>query len=181
MSKKHFFCFDFLLPLAGIVLIGRFLAQRFDGALFHRVDSIRAFGIGIWFAHSELRATLWDYSWIVFAFIPAAIWLVWCRINLEHDYLQNRRKLDRPIFKFFQALLGWIEGGGQGPGQRPGGPGLGFPGSGAEGNRSGSDLEKRLAQSHDHIHRLEAELAALRAQSQAEWPDDVMPPARRQG
>src|SRR5256885_1941577 len=111
MSKKHFFLFDFLLPLAGIFFIGRFLAQRFDGALFHRVDSMRAFGIGFWFAHSELRATLWDYSWIVFAFTPAAIWLVWCRITLEQDYLQNRRRLDRPIFKFFQALLGWIEGG----------------------------------------------------------------------
>jgi len=179
MSKKHFFLFDFLLPLAGIVLIGRFLAQRFDGALFHRIDSIRAFGIGIGFTHSELRATLWDYSWIVFAFIPAAIWLVWCRINLEHDYLQNRRRLDRPIFKFFQALLGWIEGGRGAGGQMPAGYRQGFPG--AEADRSGSDLEKRLAQSHDHIHRLEAELAALRAQSQAEWPDDVMPPARREG
>lgn len=165
MSKKHFFLFDFLLPLAGIALIGRFLAQRFDGALFHRVDSLRAFGIGFWFAHSELRATLWDYSWMVFALFPAALWLVWCRINLEYDYLQGR-KLDRPIFKFFQALFRWIEGV----------SGQGAPGAA---RLPGPELEKRLAQSHDHIHRLEAELAALRAESQAEWPDDVMPPARQ--
>jgi hypothetical protein len=174
MSKKHFFLFDFLLPLAGIALIGRFLAQRFDGALFHSVDTLRAFGIGFWFAHSDLRATLWDYSWIVFALFPAALWLVWCRINLEYDYVQRGRKLDRPIFKFFQALVGWIEGtAGQGPGDRRSG------GQGFAGHLPGPELEKRLAQSHDHIHRLEAELAALRSDSRGEWPDDVMPPARR--
>jgi len=166
MSKKHFLLFDFLLPLAGIALLGRFLAQRFDGALFHAVDSLRAFGIGFWFAHSDLRGTLWDSSWMVFALIPAALWLVWWRINLEYDYMQHGRRLDRPIFKFFRALFRWIEGADGGS-------------SGVAATRAGGELERRLAQSHDHIHRLEAELAALRAQSQAEWSDDVMPPARQ--
>lgn len=161
MSKKHFFIFDLLLPLAAILLIGRFLADRFDGALFHRIDSLKAFGLGFRFAHSELRATLWDWSGLVFALLPAAAWLVWVRINLEHDHVQHRRKLDRPIFKFFQALSRWIEGGG-------------------EGKRERMALEGRLAQAHDEIRRLEAELAAQRAQARSEWPDDVMPPARRQ-
>ena len=166
MSKKHFFLYDFLLPLVGILLIGNFLAERFDGVLFHRLDSIKAFGLGFVFSHSELRAGLLRYAWLIFALIPAAAWMVWVRINLEYDYLQNRRRLDRPIFKFFQALSVWIEDGGRA-------------------KREQNALEGRLAQAHDHIHRIEAELAAARAESRtrarAEWPDDVMPPARRQG
>ena len=47
MSRKHFLLYDFLLPLAVILLIGRFLADRFDGALFHRIDSIKAFGLDV--------------------------------------------------------------------------------------------------------------------------------------
>jgi hypothetical protein len=160
MGKRHFFLYDFLLPLAGILAIGRFLADRFDTALFRSVDSIRAFGLGYAFAHSDLRLALWRYSWLVFALIPAAAWMVWVRINLEYDFLQRRRRLDRPVFKFFQALGRWIEGG-------------------DEVKRVRMELEGRLARAHDQIHRLEAELSAARARSRAEWPDDVMPPARR--
>jgi hypothetical protein len=162
MSKKHFLLYDFLLPLAGILLLGNFLSERFDGVLFHRLDSIRAFGLGFLFSHSELRADLLRSSWMVFALIPAAAWMVWIRINLEYDYVQGNRRLDRPIFKFFQALSLWIEDGGQAKRER-------------------QALEIRLAQAHDHIHRVEAELSAARAPSRSEWPDDVMPPARRLG
>jgi hypothetical protein len=162
MSKKHFLLYDFLLPLAGILFLGSFLSERFAGVLFHRLDSIRAFGVGFVFAHSELRATLLHSSWLIFALIPAAAWMVWVRINLEYDYLQRGRRLDRPIFKFFQALSLWIEAGGPA-------------------KREQQALEVRLAQAHDHIHRIEAELSAARAPSRSEWPDDVMPPARRQG
>jgi hypothetical protein len=164
MSKKHFLLYDFLLPLAGILLIGSFLSERFDGGLFHRLDSIKAFGLGFVFSHSELRATLLRSSWLIFASIPAAAWMVWVRINLEFDYLQQRRRIDRPIFNFFQALSLWIEDGGQAKRER-------------------QALEVRLAQAHDHIHRIEAELSAARTRprSRSEWPDDVMPPARRQG
>src|SRR4051812_35714366 len=112
MSKKHFLLYDFLLPLVGIVLLGNFLSARFDGVLFHRLDSIRAFGLGFLFSHSELRANLLRSSWMIFALIPAAAWMVWIRINLEYDYVQLGRRLDRPIFKFFQALSLWIEAGG---------------------------------------------------------------------
>jgi hypothetical protein len=162
MSKKHFLLYDFLLPLAGILLIGNFLSERFDGALFHRLDSIRAFGLGFVFSHSELRATLLRSSGLIFALIPAAAWMVWVRINLEYDYVHMGRRLDRPIFKFFQAFSDWIEAGGAAKRER-------------------QALEVRLAQAHDHIHRLDAELSTARARSRSEWPDDVMPPARRQG
>jgi hypothetical protein len=110
MTKKHFFLYDFLLPLAGILAAGRFLSDSFDTGLFHSLDKIKAFGFGAWFGHSPLRATLWDFSWLAFAFFPALLWLVWVRINLEQDWVNMRRRLDRPIFTFFKGLGRWIEG-----------------------------------------------------------------------
>lgn len=162
MGKKHFFLYDFLIPLAGIVLIGHWFSDRFDSVLFRKVDAIRAFGLGEWFGHSALRATLWEYSWAIFAVAPALAWMVWVRINLEYDWIERRRKLDRPIYKFFAGFFRWIEDGGEMQRQR-------------------QAFEFRLAQAHDHIHRLDAELAAYKAQeaAEAEWPDDVMPPARQ--
>ena len=140
MSKKHCILYDFLLPLAGVLLIGRFLAGCFDDAIFGRVDSIKAFGLGFGFAHSELRSILREFSWLVFAAIPAAGWMVWVRINLEYDPVRGRT-LDRPVFEFFRALARWIE-------------------SGKEGIEDG--------------------LTSLRTQARTEWPDDAMPPPRRQ-
>lgn len=160
MSKKHFFLYDFLLPLAGILALGRYFSDRFDSVFFQRLDVIKAFGIGVWFSHSPLRETLWTYSWLCFAVAPALAWLVWVRINLEYDWINHGRRLDRPIFNFFQGIARWIEGGG-------------------EAQQVRMTYERRLAQSQDHIHRLEAELAALKAESEEEWQDEYLPPAQQ--
>lgn len=160
MTKKHFFLYDMLLPLAGILAIGKILSDRLDVQLLHRLDAVKAFGIGAWFGHSPLRAELWAYSWAAFALAPALAWLVWVRINVEYDWVNHRRRLDRPIFGFFQGLARWIEGGG-------------------EARRLRLEYETRLARSQDHIHRLEAELAAYAAGSGEEWRDEYQPPARQ--
>jgi hypothetical protein len=162
LSKKHFLFYDVLLPAACILILGNFLSGRFDGPVFRRLDSIRAFGLGFEFAHSALRASLLRYSPFIFALIPAAAWMVWVRINLEYDPARAARSLDRPVFRAFQAFLAWVEGRGAEPAER-------------------QAREARLAQARDRIRRLEAELAAARAESRPEWPEDEMPPARRQG
>ena len=93
-----------MLPLAGILLIGRVLAQRFDYPIFHFLDTIRAFGLGFWFAESELRIRLLNASRYIFAFFPAAAWVAWIRINLERDRTTGAIRLDRPIFRFCSVL-----------------------------------------------------------------------------
>ncbi len=160
MSKKHFCLYDFLLPLAGILALGRFFSDHFDANLFRRMDTIKAFGIGSWFSHSPLRESLWTYSWLFFAVAPALAWLVWVRINMEYDWINHGRRLDRPIFNFFQGLAKWIEGG-------------------SEAQQVRLAYERRLAQSQDQIHRLEAELAAHAAESSEEWQDEYLPPAQQ--
>ena len=160
MTRKHFFLYDFLLPLATILALGKALSDQFDTFLFRRLDAVKAFGMGIWFAHGPLREALWSYSWLFFAAAPALAWLVWVRINMEYDWINNRRKLDRPIFGFFQGIALWIEGGG-------------------ETRRISMEYERRLAQRQDQIHRLEAELAAYEAESGEEWQDEYLPPTQQ--
>lgn len=141
MGKKHILFYDLILPLAGILLIGGLLSRRFAGVILHRVDAIKAFGLGYWFVHSGLRVTLLDYSWLAFALIPAAGWAVWVRLNLELDIARGRVRLDRPLFTFFRWLLDRIT------------------------------IRKRGLPAH----------TAAAVGTGEEWPDDVMPPLRRQG
>lgn len=145
MSKRHFFLYDFLLPLAGILALGRFLSDKFDTALFQSLDRIKAFNFGQWFGHSPLRATLWDSSWLAFALVPGLLWLIWVRINLEYDWVNRCRKLDRPIYSFFKSLSKWIEGDG-------------------EVRAVSLAYERRLAAAEERIHRLEDELHEAHAE-----------------
>src|SRR4051812_13233187 len=112
MVKKYFFVllFDVMLPIAGILLIGRVLAQRFDYPIFHFLDTIRAFGLGFWFAESEVRVKLLNASRYIFAFFPAVAWVAWIRINFEHDGATGSIRLDRPIFRFCSGLARRIRG-----------------------------------------------------------------------
>jgi hypothetical protein len=160
MTKRHFFLYDVVLPLAAMLAVGKILSDHFDTFMFRRLDTIHAFGIGAWFAHSPLRETLWTYSWLFFAAAPAFAWLVWVRINMEYDWINQRRKLDRPIFGFFSGMAAWFEGGG-------------------ESRQIQLAYERRLAQSQDHIHRLEAELAAYESESGEPWQDEYLPPAQQ--
>lgn len=109
MSKGHFFLYDFLLPILVALGAGWFLSQQLDTALFRWLDSVKAFGFGSWFGHSPLRTTLWDFSWVAFAVPPALLWLVWVRMNVEYDYVERRRRLDRPVFGFVRGFFRWIE------------------------------------------------------------------------
>jgi hypothetical protein len=143
MSKRHFLLYDFVLPLLGILAAGTFLSQQFDTAVFRWLDSLKAFGLGSWFSHSPLRETLWAYSQLLFAAPAALLWLAWMRINLEYDYVERGRKLDRPIFKLVRGLLRWIEGTDAGAWQA-------------------QNATFRLAQSEDRARRLEAELMKTR-------------------
>jgi hypothetical protein len=167
MSRKHFFLYDFLLPLIGVLMIGRFFSDHFDTFLFHKLDTIKAFGLGQWFGHSSIRQTLWDYSWLTFAIVPALAWMVWVRINMEYDWVNGRRRLDRPIFTFFLGLARWIEGGGEVQMVR-------------------QAYERRLAIELDRARRLEAELAAANGtgapfesatETGEEWRDGYAPPS----
>lgn len=171
MSKKHFFLYDFLLPLTGILALGRFFSDHFDSFLFRRIDSVRAFGLGAWFSHSPLRETLWNDSWLAFAIVPALAWLVWVRINMEYDWVNGRRRLDRPIFTFFQNIARWIEGGGEVHVVR-------------------QAYERRLAVELDRVRRLETDLAEARGAAETfesfgsatetgeEWRDGYAPPTQ---
>lgn len=172
MGKKHFLLFDFLLPLAGICIIGKALAGRFAAAILQRVDAVKAFGIGYAFAHSGLRASLLHYSWLAFALIPAAGWLVWVRLNLECDFAQGRFHLDRPLFTFFKVLRDGLAGKARGS----------FPRVRAVEVNSGREpLASANPAGNDRLHPLGIGSPAPRAGTEPEWPDDVMPPVRRQG
>jgi hypothetical protein len=143
MSKRHFFLFDFILPIAAILGIGRFLSGQFDTSLFMALDKIKAFGFGAMFSHSPIRQVLWDYSFVLFAAAPALLWLIWVRINVEYDYLSRSKRLDRPLYGFFKSLLKWIDG--------------------DDGLRwQIQSLEFRAAQSEDRARKLEAELMRTR-------------------
>ncbi|MDB5049100.1 MAG: hypothetical protein JWO30_2171 [Fibrobacteres bacterium] len=170
MSKRHFFLYDFLLPLAGIAALGRFFSDHFDSFVFQWLDSIKPFGLGLWFSHSPLRQNLWDSSWLFFAAVPAVAWMIWVRINMEYDWVNSCRRLDRPIYAFFRGLARWVEGGSE-----------------LEMVRQG--YERRLAIEHDRVRRLEAELAEARGpsgesydqslESEEEWQDEYLPPAQQ--
>jgi hypothetical protein len=165
MSKRHFFFYDLVMPLAVILGLGRFFSDHFDSLIFSRMDAIKAFGMGAWFSHSPLRETLWNSSWLFFAIVPALAWMVWVRINLEYDWINRGRRLDRPIFTFFQGLFRWIDGGG-------------------EVQRVRQAYEHRLAVAEDRARRLEAELArsaaAFEPAAEAEqWSDEYLPPAQQ--
>ncbi len=94
-----------------ILASGNFLANKFSLWMFHKLDVIRAFGFGSWFGHSALRIELWNYSWLAFALIPGTLWMVWVRVNREYDWIERKRKLDRPIFNFLKAVAKAIDGG----------------------------------------------------------------------
>jgi hypothetical protein len=163
MSKRHFFLYDLLLPFAGILAVGHFFSDHFDSFIFRWLDSVKAFGLGSWFGHSPLRETLWTYSWAFFAVFPALAWMVWVRINIEYDWINSRRRLDRPIFTFFQGIGRWIEGGG-------------------EVRQVKLAYERRLAIAEDRVRRLEGELAAAydpAQDSEDEWQDEYLPPAQQ--
>ncbi|MDB5105279.1 MAG: hypothetical protein JWP91_2968 [Fibrobacteres bacterium] len=163
MSKRHFFFYDFLLPLAGILALGRFFSDHFDTFIFRWMDTVKPFGLGEWFSHSPLRENLWHSSWLFFAIVPALAWMVWVRINLEYDWVNARRRLDRPIFTFFQGLGRWVEGGG-------------------ELQMVKMAYERRLAIADDRVRRLEAQLAAAydpAQDSDGEWQDGYRPPAQQ--
>jgi hypothetical protein len=170
MSKRHFFLYDFLLPLAGIAALGRFFSDHFDSFIFQKLDSVKSFGLGFLFSHSSLRENLWNNSWLLFAAVPAAAWLIWVRINMEYDWVNGRRRLDRPIFAFFRGIARWIEGG-------------------SELEMARQAYERRLAIEHDRSRRLEAELAQAfgpgepfqsARKSEEEWQDEY-PPSAQQG
>lgn len=155
MSKRHFLLYDVLLPILGILAAGLFLSQQFDTLVFRRLDSLKAFGIGSWFFHSPMRETFWAYSHLVFALPVALLWLAWVRINLEYDYVERGRKLDRPIFKLARGILRWIEGS-------------------EAGGAQARSAQFRLAQSEDRARRLEAELMKTRrefADLEADYAD----------
>lgn len=164
MSKKHFFLYDFLLPIAGILALGNFFSDHFDTVIFQGLDGIKAFGIGAWFGHSPLRGILWNYSWLFFSAVPALAWLVWVRINMEYDWVNGRKRLDRPIFSFFHGIGRWIEGGG-------------------EVRMLRLAYERRLAIADDRVRRLEKELETAQAgfddDSEDEWQNGYLPPAQQ--
>lgn len=110
MSKRHFLLYDFLLPLLGILAAGRFLSDQFDTAVFRWVDSIQTMGIGAWFRSSPVRPALWADSWLAFSAAPALLWLVWLRVNVEYDYVERARRLDRPLYFFVRGVFRWIDG-----------------------------------------------------------------------
>jgi hypothetical protein len=169
MSKRHFFLYDFLLPLAAILGLGRFFSDHFDSFIFRSLDSIKAFGLGAWFSHSPMRESLWNASWIFFAVVPALAWLVWVRLNMEYDWVNSRRRLDRPIFTFFQGIGRWIEGG-------------------AEVQKVRQAYEHRLAVAEDRVRRMQAEMAELTAaydpaagaaDEEEEWQVGQLPPSQQ--
>jgi hypothetical protein len=143
MSKKHFFLFDFVLPLAVILAIGKFLSLQFDTSVFMSLDKIRAFGFGMMFSHSPARALLWNYSFVLFAAAPALLWLIWVRINVEFDYMTNSRRLDRPLYGFMKSLMRWVDDDDGGKFQL-------------------QTLEFRAVQAEDRARKLEAELMRTR-------------------
>jgi hypothetical protein len=170
MSKKHFFLYDFLLPLAAVLCLGRFFSNRFDGVIFGKLIAIKAFGFGQWFAHSPLRESLADYSWLFFAIIPALAWTVWVRINLESDSATGSLHLDRPIYTFFLGLARWIEGD-------------------SEAENLRREYERKLTALQDRLRRTESELAEQSEEfdpespfesaqeTGEEWRDGYLPPS----
>lgn len=143
MSKRHFFLYDFILPIAAILGAGFFLSNQFDTALFRWLDSLKAFGIGAWFRHSPIRETLWNYSHLIFAAGPALFWMIWVRVNLEYDWVERRRVLDRPIFNFVRGFFRWLEG--------------------VDASKwKLQSAEFRAAQAEDHARKVEGELGRLR-------------------
>lgn len=154
MSKRHFLLYDFLLPILGIMAAGFFLSNLFDTNFFLWLDSIKAFGIGSWFSHSPIRQTLWIYSWVAFAVAPALLWLVWVRVNLEYDWVERGRRLDRPIYTFFRGLFRWIDGVDAGKWQF-------------------QAMQFRAAQAEDRVRKLESDLAQAR-QAYADLEADYM-------
>lgn len=144
MSKRHFLLYDFILPILFILAAGRFLSDQFDTALFRWADSIKAFGIGPWFSHSSIRQTLWSDSWLLFASAPALLWLAWFRVNVEYDYVERCRRLDRPLYTFFRGLFRWIDGTDASKWQI-------------------QSLQFRLAQAEDRTRKLETDLLKARA------------------
>jgi hypothetical protein len=167
MSRKHFFLYDVLLPLAGVLFLGHLFSDRFDTAIFRWLDSVKAFGLGEWFGRSDFREKLWTYSWLLFAAMPALAWMVWVRINLEYDWVNGRRRLDRPIYTLFRNFFRWIEGGGELLLVR-------------------QAYERRLAAELDRVRRLEAELAGAEGTGDSfesatetgeEWRDGYLPPS----
>lgn len=108
MGKRHFLFYDVLLPIACILLIGKLLALRFDGPIFHRLDTLRAFGLGYWFSRSGFRISLWNASPYLFALIPAIGWAAWIRLNFEIDHARGTFRLDRPIYRGCASGLRWV-------------------------------------------------------------------------
>ncbi len=151
MSKKHFFLYDFLLPLFTMLVIGQLLSEKFDTVIFQHVDRIKAFGLGHWFGQSSLRASLWNYSSLVFAGFPVLLWTIWIRINVEYDWVNHCRRLDRPVFSFVKNLVEWIEG--------------------KDTIRQLTmTYERQLQLSENRIQKLQAELVAI----EAEFPEEVL-------
>lgn len=146
MSKRHFFLYDFLLPLLVVLAAGVFLARQFDADLLRWLDTRKTFGIGAWFAHSPLRRIVWNFAWLFCAVPPALLWLLWARLNLEYDWVARARRLDRPIFNFARGFFLWVEGGEGGQ------------------TRFGQlqSAQFRAAQAEDRSRRLEGELAKAR-------------------
>ena len=154
MTKKHFLLYDFLIPIGGILAIGRFLSDKFDAVALRGLDHVKPFGFGSWFSGHPFRDLLWEYSWLAFAFIPAVFWLLWVRINLEYDWVNRRRRLDRPIYTLFKKLGSWIDG-----------------------RKEIRELtlvyERRLAAAEERIHRLEQELEeAYAANADSDYDDE---------
>ena len=142
MSKRHFLLYDFLLPLLGIIALGRFLSSEFDNSLFRWLDQMKAFGFGAWFIASPVRPFLWGYVWTLFCIPPALLWITWIRINLEYDWVNRKSRMDRPLFTFFRGLARWIEG------------------HNARAIRQA--YEQRLAQADDRIRQLQTALQKSR-------------------
>jgi hypothetical protein len=185
MGKKYFLIllFDVVLPIAGILLIGRVLAQRFDYPIFHFLDTIRAFGLGFWFAESEVRVRLLNASRYIFAFFPAVAWVAWIRINLEQDRETGDIRLDRPIFRFCSGLARRIRSSVRSPEDFPLASAMpAVPASAA--------LPKALPSAAplrgpvEPVLRVEPvrhAAPAPRVEPPANPPDDVMPPAPAPG
>lgn len=148
MSKRHFLLYDFLLPIAGILGAGYFFSTQFDTDLFRWLDSLTAFGVGPWFRHSPARETLWNHSYLIFAAGPALLWLLWVKMNLEYDYIERGRTLDRPIYNFVRGCFRWVDGTDASKWQL-------------------QSAQFRAAQAEDHARKLAGELARLRKDYQA--------------
>ncbi len=111
MTKRHIFIYDLLLPACLIAGTGWIFAHLFAAELFTALAGVEIRGLGDWFVSSNLGRDLWRHRILLFCLPSLLLWLAWARSNLEYDVLNYRHKMNRPVFRLFEAILQWVEGG----------------------------------------------------------------------